>query len=492
MTATLIAAAVLMLVSVIASKASSRFGVPALLIFLLIGMLAGSEGPGGIYFNDVAVAQSLGVLALAFILFSGGLDTRWKEVRPVLAAGVSLATLGVAASAVIVGAILHYVFDIPLLEGVLVGAIISSTDAAAVFSVLRSKNVHLKPNLKPLIELESGSNDPMAVFLTVAVIERLLHPGSPLFSFFVDFILQMSVGSVAGFVLGKLAIFSINRIRLDYDGLYPVLTIATVLITYGATDLVGGNGFLAVYVAGLVMGNHRFIHRASLLRFHDGVAWLMQIAMFLALGLLVYPSRLLPVAGLGLTIAVALTLVARPVSVFIATIFTTLSMRERAMVSWAGLRGAVPIILATFPLMAQLPNGPLIFNVVFFTVLVSVVVQGSTIPQVAKLLKVAAVSEQDEGKDNLPVRSEAELLTIEVPAGAPSTQRQIVELGLPPETLILLVYRGDRFFAPNGSTIIEEGDKLMVLTNDHIIDETREVLVGYAGARDAEGAEPFD
>ena len=478
MTLVLIASAVLLLISVVASKASSRFGVPALLIFLIIGMLAGSKGPGGIYFNDVGVAQSLGVLALAFILFSGGLDTRWKEVRPVLVSGLSLATIGVAVSALIVGAIIHYIFKVSFIEGVLLGAIISSTDAAAVFAVLRSKNVRLQSKLKPLVELESGSNDPMAVFLTTAIIERILEPGSPFFTFIVDFILQMSLGATAGFVLGKLAIGIINRVRLDYDGLYPVLTIATVLITYGATDLVGGNGFLAVYVAGLVMGNHRFIHRASLLRFHDGIAWLMQIAMFLALGLLVYPSRLIPVAGIGLTIAIGLTLVARPLSVYIATIFSNLSMRERAMVSWAGLRGAVPIILATFPLMAQLPNGPLIFNVVFFTVLVSVIVQGSSIPQVARLLGVAGVA-ADERDNNLPTRKEGELLTIEVPRGAPSSHRQVVEIGLPVETLILLVYRGEGFFAPNGSTIIEPGDKLMVLTSEAAIDETRELLEGY-------------
>lgn len=477
MTAILIAVALLLLISVLASKASSRFGVPSLLVFLAIGMLAGSEGPGGISYNDVGAAQSIGILALAFILFSGGLDTRWREVRPVIGAGVSLATLGVVISALLVGAFIHYVFGLPFLEGVLLGAIISSTDAAAVFSVLRSRNINLRSRLTPLIELESGSNDPMAVFLTTALIQRILNPGSPVLSFVGDFIIQMSIGALAGLLIGKLAVWVINHVRLEHDGLYTVVTIATVLLTYGATDALGGNGFLAVYLAGLVMGNHRFIHRASLMRFHDGVAWLMQITMFLALGLLVFPSNLVPVAGKGLSIALALTFVARPVSVFIATAFSRFTARERLMISWAGLRGAVPIILATFPLMAQLPNGVLIFNVVFFTVIVSVVLQGSSIPLVARWLGVAAQTRSVDD-DHLPSRGEGELITIEVASGSPAEGRQIVELGLPTETLLLLTYRGDEFFAPNGSTIIRPGDKLIVLTNVRSVDETRRILQG--------------
>ncbi|HUF16751.1 MAG TPA: potassium/proton antiporter [Thermoanaerobaculia bacterium] len=478
MTTVLIAAAVLLLISVLASKASSRFGVPALLVFLAIGMLAGSEGPGGIYYNDVGAAQSIGILALAFILFSGGLDTRWKEVRPVLGAGFSLATLGVVISALLVGAFIHYVFGLPLLEGVLLGAIISSTDAAAVFSVLRSRSIRLRSRLTPLIELESGSNDPMAVFLTTALIHRLLNPGSPFLSFVGEFVIQMSIGTLAGLLIGRLAIWVINHVRLEHDGLYPVLSIATVLLTYGATDALGGNGFLAVYLAGLVLGNHRFIHRASLLRFHDGVAWLMQITMFLALGLLVYPSNLIPVAGMGLSIALALTFIARPVSVFIATAFSKFTARERLMISWAGLRGAVPIILATFPLMAQLPNGVLIFNAVFFTVLVSVVLQGSSIPLVSRWLGVAEQPDFRDADEDLPQRGDSELITIDVPAGSPAVERQIVELGLPSETLLLLAYRGEGFFAPNGSTIIRPGDKLIVLTNERSVDETRHILQG--------------
>ncbi len=478
MTTTLIAAAVLLLISVLASKASSRFGVPALLLFLVIGMLAGSEGPGGIYFNDVGAAQSLGVLALAFILFSGGLDTRWKEVRPVIGAGISLATLGVAISALLVGLFIHYVWGLPLLTGILLGAIISSTDAAAVFSVLRSRNINLRSPLKPLIELESGSNDPMAVFLTLATIERLLNPGSPVLNFVGDFFIQMSIGAIAGVAIGRAAIWVINHVRLEHDGLYPVLSISAVLLTYGVTDALGGNGFLAVYAAGLAMGNHRFIHRASLLRFHDGVAWLMQIAMFLVLGLLVYPSNLIPVAGMGLSIALALTFFARPVSVFIATAFSKFTARERLMISWAGLRGAVPIILATFPLMAQLPNAVLIFNAVFFTVLISVVLQGSSIPLMSKWLGVADSADRPHEDDDLPMRGESELITIDVPPASPAVDRQVVELGLPSETLLLLAYRGDGFFAPTGSTVIRPGDKLIVLTNVRAIDETRGILQG--------------
>jgi len=332
--------AILLLISIVASKASGLLGVPSLLIFLLIGMLAGSEGPGGIHFDNAWVAQFIGVLALTFILFDGGIETNWQSVRTVLPEGIALSTVGVLITALLLGLAATQIIGVSLTEGLLLGAIVSSTDAAAVFSVLRSKRASLRGNLKPLLELESGSNDPMAVFLTIGIIGLLINQTTSGLSLVWMFVLQMTIGAILGFGAGKAMMFTINRLRLEYEGLYPVLTFTLVLIVYGATASVGGNGFLAVYLAGLVLGNGNFIHKQSLIRFHDGLAWLMQITMFLTLGLLVFPSRLVPIIGVGLAISAFLMLVARPISVFVALSLSRLAVRDKAMISWVGLRGA--------------------------------------------------------------------------------------------------------------------------------------------------------
>ncbi|MEW6475348.1 MAG: potassium/proton antiporter, partial [Actinomycetota bacterium] len=308
----LAAAAALILVGVLASKISTHLGVPALLLFLGVGMLAGSDGVGGIHFEDFQLAQSVGIVALAFILFAGGLSTGWAEVRPVLAPGVALATVGVVVTALVAGGIAAWALDLSATTGFLLGAIISSTDAAAVFSVLRSRNVSLRGEIRPLLELESGSNDPMAVFLTVGFLELLTDPGRSVLSLMPLFAQQMAVGAVLGYLLARGTVVAINRLRLEYEGLYPVVTLAVVVLTYGITALLGGSGFLAVYVAGIVMGNREFLHKKSLMRFHDAIAWLSQISMFLVLGLLVFPSELPAVAGRALLVAAALVLVARP------------------------------------------------------------------------------------------------------------------------------------------------------------------------------------
>jgi cell volume regulation protein A len=386
----LVALASLLLVGVLSSLVSDRFGVPALLLFLIVGMAAGSEGPGGIYFDDASVAQLVGVLALAFILFSGGLDTDWEATRPVLRDGFVLATVGVSATALIVGTFARLLLGFPWVECLLLGAIVSSTDAAAVFSVLRAKSLHLKGNLKPLLEFESGSNDPMAVFLTVGFVGLLTQPQSSPLGLLASFALQMVIGCVGGYVMGAGTVFLINRLRLAYDGLYPVLTFSLVLLTYAVVNLLGGNGFLAVYLSGIVIGNRKFPRKRLLLSFHDGLAWMMQIAMFVTLGLLVFPSHLVPVVGTGLLIAGCLIFVARPVSVFLCLAMSRWSVRERAFISWVGLRGAVPVILATYPLLAGVERAEFIFNAVFFVVLTSSVLQGTTLPFVARRLGVEA------------------------------------------------------------------------------------------------------
>lgn len=473
-------AAVLLLISVTASKISDRIGVPALLIFLAIGMLAGSDGPGGIYFDNALVAQYVGVIALALILFSGGLDTDWSSIRPVLGAGVTLALLGVLLTALIVGGAAYLLLDFTVLESLLLGAIVSSTDAAAVFSILRARGVSLKGFLKPLLELESGSNDPMAVFLTLGVIQLIQNPDISPLSLIPLFFKQMGIGAVVGFIIGRLSIRLFNRIHLGYDGLYIVLALAIALLTYGTAGALGGSGFLAAYLAGIVLGNGEFVHRRSVLRFFDGLAWLMQIMMFLTLGLLVFPSRLSEVAVRGLLIAATLILVARPLGVFISTAFFRMSFRERVLVAWVGLRGAAPIVLATFPLLAGVSQADTLFNLVFFIVLTSVLLQGPSIPLVARWLGVEAPQETRRG---IPIEAnpaggfQRRLRELVIQEGSSFVDKQIVELGLPPEFLIILIDRGNDFLIASGSTEIQEGDRLIVISNNETFQQVRQKAI---------------
>ena len=380
----------LLLISVLASKASGRLGVPALLLFLFIGMLAGSEGPGGIGFDYPQLAQSLGVIALSLILFSGGLDTRWHTIRPVLAEGLALATLGVCVTAVLIAWFAAVVLHFSWLEGMLLGAIVSSTDAAAVFSVLRSRQARLQGRLTALLELESGINDPMSIFLTLGLITLLVHPGTSPFILLPMFLQEMVLGALIGYSVGALMTALIERIKLEYEGLYAVLTLALALFSYAMTASVGGNGFLAVYVTGLVVGSSDVRHKDHLIRFHNGQAWLMQILMFLTFGLQVFPSKILPIVGVGIILSLFLMLVARPASVFATLVPTRLSVKEKFFVSWVGLRGAAPIVLATFPVIAGVPRADMMFHLVFFIVLTSVLLQGTSLALVARWLGLSA------------------------------------------------------------------------------------------------------
>ncbi|HQN05285.1 MAG TPA: potassium/proton antiporter [Anaerolineaceae bacterium] len=462
----LLLAAVLLILSVVASKFSDRLGIPTLIIFLVIGMLAGSDGPGGIYFDDARLAQNLGIIALVIILFSGGLDTSWKRTRTVMKDGLILATAGVLITALCLGVFAHFLLGISLLEGFLLGSIVSSTDAAAVFSVLRSKGVQLKGRLKPLLEFESGSNDPMAVFLTVAVSLVLTDPERTLWGLIPMFFQQMILGALLGVAAGKLVVYLTNRLRLGYSGLYPVLTLGMLFLTYSVTALIGGSGFLAVYLVGLMMSREEFLHKRSLLRFYDGLAWLMQIVMFLALGLLVFPSRLVTIVLPGLAVALFLTLVARPLSVFLTTIFSKISLPEKVFISWVGLCGAVPIILATYPRLMGIPQSDLIFNTVFFVVLISALLQGTTIPYVAKKLKLDGI---DQAETRYPIEFveesewKGELQEIIIPENSWAVNKAIVEIGLPGEYLVVLISRGQEFIIPNGSVVLLPGDKILGL-----------------------------
>ena len=475
----LLIAAVLLLLGVVASKVSSRLGVPSLLLFLALGMLAGSDGPGGIALDDFELVQSLGVVALAFILFSGGLETRWDDVRPVLWQGMALATLGVATTAVTVGLFATVVLDLSLTGGILLGAIISSTDAAAVFSVLRSRGVGLRSPLRPLLELESGSNDPMAVFLTVAMIELLTEPDVAIVDLLPMFLQQMTVGAIVGYGVARGAVVAINRLRLEAEGLYPVLAVAVVLLVYGAAAELGGSGFLAVYVAGVTMSTQQFLHKRSLLRFHDALAWLMQIVMFLAMGLLVFPSQLPEVAARALLMAAVLVVVARPLAALLTLLPLRVPVRDAALVGWVGLRGAVPIILATFPLVEGLPQSEVVFNTVFFITITSVLVQGTTIPVAARMLGVTAPSPPSTSHlaELIPEGAiSKDLVEMTLPGTARAAGLQIVDIGLPQGVLIVLLSRDDDAIVPQGGTVLEPGDRLLVLVETDSADRVRDIL----------------
>ncbi|RPI04801.1 MAG: potassium/proton antiporter [Ignavibacteriae bacterium] len=481
----------LIILSIIISKFSDNLGVPALLLFLAIGMFAGSEGPGGIYFDDAPLAQSIGVVALIFILFSGGLGTDWIEVRPILWQAASLSVLGVFVTAITVGFFVSTVFHIPFLHGLLLGSIVSSTDASAVFSVLRSRHVSLRAHLRPLLELESGSNDPMAVFLTLGVIQLILIKDQSVISLVSLFFFQMIIGGLFGLGFGKAMVFLLNRLRLSYEGLYPVFSLAFVALTYSVTATIGGSGFLAVYIAGLMIGNSEFIQKKSQMRFFDGLAWLSQITMFLTLGLLVFPSHILQVLGVGLLVSGFLMVVARPISVFLSLMNANIRGKEKLFVSWVGLRGAVPIVLATFPLIANLPDAEWIFNVVFFIVLTSALLQGWSIPFSARLLGVAAplIPKRQYPIEFAPVPGvDTELVDLIVPYQSAAAGKSIVELGMPDDSLIVLISRNENFIVPSGGTFLQEGDTVLVLVNKTNLPVVRSILSELKPANDREAS----
>ena len=461
-------AAVLMFVSVVSSKISDKFAVPVLLLFLAVGMLAGSEGIGKIYFDNAQLSKHIGILALIFIIFSGGLDTDWKDTKSIVVPGILLSTFGVLVTAIITGLFAVYILKFSLLEGILLGSIVSSTDAAAVFAILRSKRISLKKPLKPLLEFESGSNDPMAIFLTMGFLSLLTVKGSGIVSLIPKFVLDMGMGALVGYVMAKAIVFFIKRLKLDYEGLYPVITISLILFTYVIAVFLKGNGILAVYLAGLGLGQAEFPNKKSIMKFHDGLAWISQIAMFVTLGLLVFPSHLVPLIGAGLLITLVLMLIARPVSVFLCLLPFNFAGPKKIMLSWVGLRGSVPIILATFPLAAGIAQAETIFNIVFFIVIASVFIQGTSIPLVSRLLKLDVPLpdrkaypiefEKVEGID-------AELNDLIVPYNSGAIGKTIRELNVPEKCLIMLISRNDKFVIPAGATVIQEGDVLLVLAN---------------------------
>lgn len=465
----LLLVALLFIVGVLTTKFSSRLGVPSLVLFILVGILAGSEGLGFIYFDNAALAKYIGIFALIIILFDGGIRTEWSKVKPVVAPSLSLATLGVVLTAFLVGMAAKFVLGVSWMEALLFGSIVGSTDAAAVFSVLRGKNIN--DRLQTTLEAESGSNDPMAMFLTISCLELLVSSQSNYFTMILFFIWQMGIGLILGFLFGKLASFSINRINLDSGGLYPVFTFAFALLTYGVADLIDASGLLAVYVAGLVIGNSKELtYSHSIDRFNEGFTWMMQIVMFVILGLLVFPSHLLSweILWKGLALSFILIVVARPIAVFLSTIRMRFRLKEKIFLSWAGLKGAVPIVLATFPLIEGTKDSQVFFNIVFFIVLISALLQGSTISMVAKKLGLTSPAKAKPphklelfslGKAN------AEIVEFEVHEGNEIAGETLADIDFPKGALVNAIIRGDQVVTPYGETKVQVKDILYILVS---------------------------
>ena len=382
----LIVSSLLLLLSVVASKASQTVGIPALLLFLAIGMLAGSEGIGGIYFNDVKVTQFVGTIALCFILFAGGLETNWLSVKPIIKDGILLSTVAVVISTAIVGLASYYILHFSIRESLLLGAIVSSTDAAAVFNILKLYKIGLNNRLKTLIEFESASNDPIAVILTMSIIQSFYIVDLNVYTLITDFVLQIILGVIIGYGMGKFTGWFFKTVNLDNVGLYHALSVGIIFFVYSITNLIGGSGFLAVYLCGLVLGYEKFAQKSETIHFYEGVTWLMQICMFLTIGLLVFPSKLVEVFWVDLLMALILVLIARPISVYLTLLKSRFDFKDKMIISCLGFRGAIPIILATFPLIAKIPQADLIFNLVFFIVLVSVLIQGVSAKKILQLL----------------------------------------------------------------------------------------------------------
>lgn len=471
----LLIGSVLLFVSIVVSKTGYRFGVPTLLVFLLVGMLFGSDGLG-LQFHNADEAQFIGMVALSIILFSGGMDTKFSEIRPVLSQGILLSTVGVLLTTLFTGLFIYWIsgfehvsITMSLITAMLLAATMSSTDSASVFNILRSQSMNLKHNLRPMLELESGSNDPMAYMLTIVLIQFINSSGMGMMDILGSFCIQFIVGGASGFLLGRLAILILNKINLNNQSLYPILLLSFIFFTFTVTDLCKGNGYLAVYIAGIMVGNNRITNRKEISTFMNGMTWLFQIIMFLTLGLLVNPHEMLNIAVPALLIGVFMIVFARPLSVLICLLpFKKMNFNSRIFVSWVGLRGAVPIIFATYPVVANIPDSNQIFNIVFFITILSLVVQGTTISWIAKLLHLATPLEKT-GNDfgvEIPDEINTDLRDIILTEEMLAKGNRLMDMNLPKGTLVMLVKRGNEFMIPNGSLQLHAGDKLLIISEN--------------------------
>lgn len=472
----LLIGAVLIFCAIIISKTGYRFGIPTLLLFLLVGMGFGSDGLG-LQFDSAEDAQFIGMIALSIILFTGGMDTKLREIKPVMAQGMVLSTLGVLITTLLTGGFIFWLsgysnmnIALPVMTSLLLAATMSSTDSASVFNLLRSQRMNLKENLKPMLELESGSNDPMAYMLTIALIQVIVSgSGFDLGLLIKDLLVQFFVGGVIGYTFGRFAVWLINKINLSNSSLYPILLLSLVFMTFTITDMLHGNGYLAVYILGVMVGNARLVFRKEINTFMNGLTWFSQLVMFLSLGLLVNPHEMLDVSVSALLIGLFMIFVARPITVMLCLMpFRQMTFRAKCFVSWVGLRGAVPIIFATYPVVNEIPGSKVIFNIVFFITLISLIFQGMTIASVARWLKLDLPQEK-EGNDfgvEIPEEIDSQLTDVTLTAEMLEDGNRLMDMNIAKGTLVMLVKRGKEFMIPNGRMELKVGDKLLYISEN--------------------------
>ncbi|MBR6655869.1 MAG: potassium/proton antiporter [Alistipes sp.] len=468
----LLIGAILLFVAVMAGKVAYRFNAPALLLFLTVGLFFGYDI---LSFNSPELTQFIGMVSLCIILFSGGMDTKFSEIRPVLAEGVTLATVGVLMTALLLGGFIYLIAPFLGIEltfplALLLASTISSTDSASVFSILRTRRQGLKENLRPLLELESGSNDPMAYILVILLLKFIGGDGGEISvgGAILMFVLQMAVGVVVGFLFGKASVWIINKININNASLYSVLLLACVFFTFSFTSLINGNGYLAVYIAGLLVGNNKLVHKRTVNTFFDGITWLFQIIMFLMLGLLVDLHSVIEphVLLLGAVAGIFLMLVARPIATILCLApFRKLTRKARGYISWVGLRGAVPIIFATYPLVAKIEGAELIFNVVFIMTIISLVVQGTTVSSMANLFGLAFTEQESKFDDALQDKMKSAFTEISVTEQMLTDGNTLNKVSLPDNTLVVMVCRDGDYFVPKGRAELHLGDKLLILSD---------------------------
>lgn len=477
--AAIYAIGLILFLGILSSRLTGRFGIPGLALFMGIGMLIGSDILGWVYFDDAEFARLAGALALIVILFEGGLKTDWRSIRGVIVPSAILATLGVVLTSGILGLLIHWLLGMELLHALLLASIVGSTDAAAVFAVIGSQR--LVDRVKYTLEAESGLNDPMAILLTVTFLGILTGQEQSIGVAVALIIWQLVSGAAFGFLLGRLAAKVINKLSWEDGALYSVFTLSTAILTYTIVALLGGSGFMAVYIYGIVLGNSRITFKKSIVRFQDSLAWIGQILMFSMLGLLVFPRELPGVIVPGLAVAAILTFIARPLAVYLCIIGFRFNLREKLFLYWGGLRGSVPIVLATYPYVAGYEHSDWIFNTVFFVVLTSALLQGTTIPAAVRRLGLELPGEktpQHSLEIHSPNLTDVEVVTIRVDEGSPAVGRTVAELGLPDKCVISAISRGDSLEAPRGHTVIQPDDFLFVLTPSELQAELRESLGG--------------
>ncbi len=472
----ILVAGALLAAGILGALLADRIRIPGLLLFLGLGMLAGSEGIGGIEFDNVELARTLGTIALVLILFEGGLTAGWSEIRPVLGTAASMATLGTAVTAGTAGLAAHWIFDISVLEGMIVGAAIAATDSAAIFAVLRRST--LKKRLARSLEGESGMNDPVALLLVIGFIEWIQVPGFGFIDMAGLLVLKLAIGTVVGLALGRIATIALDRAQLPTDGIYPVATIAIAGLSFGLAEIAHGSGFLAIYLTALALGTARIPARRTIVAFHEGVGWVAQIGLFILLGLLVFPSTLGDVVWESLALSAVLILLSRPFAALIATALSPLDVRERAMLGWAGLRGATPIWLATFPVVAGVGSGEELFAIVFFVVVTSTLIQGASFEPLASRLGLTTDEPAlprrllESGRIR---RMGGDVVSYRLRPGAAAGGHMVRELGLPREALVNVIVRDGHAIPPRGSTEVRVGDELHILVRGELREEVEEL-----------------